>query len=113
MSEEFDDENIAQLKDLMGAGYAGLVETYLSTGRAHVAGVQNGLETGDAVVIVDAAHPLKSSSGNMGLRALSQTATDLEKQARDCGGDVQALRALVERLAAEFERGEQFLKETV
>lgn len=108
--EEINHDSVAQLKDLMGEKFPGLVETYLKSGREHIENIQKGLAVGDAQMIVDSAHPMKSSAGNMGLKALSASAAELEDRAKE-GGDVAPLKALIETLAAQFERGEAFLKE--
>lgn len=82
MSEILNIDANEQLKDLMGDKYAQLVETYTRTSDQHIVNIAEGFAQGDAKRIVDSAHPLKSSSGNMGLLMLSETATQLEADAK-------------------------------
>lgn len=78
MSELLNVDANAQLKDLMGDKYGHLVETYTRTSDQHIVNITEGFAAGEAKRIIDSAHPLKSSSGNMGLLLLSETATQLE-----------------------------------
>ena len=112
MSSEFDMDSVEQIKELMGPKFDQLVETYLRSNREHVENLRKGLEAGDADIIVNAAHPMKSSAGNMGLSALSENAQALETQAKqilEAGGDPSSLEDLIAKIEAQFESGEAFL----
>lgn len=78
---ECDEEALKQLQELMGDDFNQLVDTYLKHSQAHLDSIKAGLEDKDPRKIRDAAHPLKSSSGNMGFPLLSSLAAKCEKKA--------------------------------
>ncbi|MFK7839056.1 MAG: Hpt domain-containing protein [Bdellovibrionales bacterium] len=111
MSSDICMDAVEQIKDLMGDKFPGLVETYLRSNRVHVENLRKALEAGDAQSIVDAAHPMKSSAGNMGLVGLSHNAQELEQSAKDVvngQGAVSDLEELIHLVEKQFNAGEAF-----
>jgi HPt (histidine-containing phosphotransfer) domain-containing protein len=65
-------------------------------------GIRQASAAQDARVFERLAHTVKGSSANIGARALSQVAAEMEKQARS--GDLHRASRQIERLAAEMDR---------
>jgi CheY-like chemotaxis protein len=82
-----DMEVIEGLRALAGEGDPGLMEEliglFLDDAPARMAEVARGLEQGDLELLERAAHTLKSSSANMGARALSRICFEIERGARE------------------------------
>jgi len=87
MSDDDLDETLTQLKELMGDAFGHLVETFLGTSQGYMESIAQGLTDKDASKIRDAAHPLKSSSGNMGFSELSALCKQMEGLANEADGD--------------------------
>ncbi len=112
MSEEIDHDAYTQVKTLMGDQFSKLVDTYLTSNRAHVVKIKQGYESGNVEMIVDSAHPMKSAAGNMGLKALSEIAQELETAAKnvlDGQNQLESLESMVSEIEAHFQKGESFL----
>ena len=71
-----------QMRDLMGEDFADLLETYLSGGEAYVAQILQGFEAQDFAALENAAHPLKSSSRNLGAVRVASLAQNIEHYAK-------------------------------
>lgn len=84
------------LKDMLSDALGEIIQSFLDGLDGEVAAVGQGLD-GDAAAVRAAAHSLKGSSGNLGAKALSQLASDMEKHA--LAGDLAACRALMPDLA--------------
>ena len=78
MSELINKEMLEQLKGFIGDKFVSVVEVYLKNADQYVHTIQQGIEEQNAQAVVDAAHPLKSSSGNMGLMVLSGLCEEIE-----------------------------------
>ena len=76
-----DEEEVTALKDFVKDRFAVIAETYLKCADAYVDEICKAHAENDVTGVVDSAHPLKSSSGNLGLRALS----DLSRRIEDTG----------------------------
>lgn len=116
MSDILDMDSLSELKALMGDKFPKLVETYTRNADKHVANIQNGFANDDAQGIVDAAHPLKSASGNMGLLSLSRLAESIEhggKTVADGGAELSSLQGDVEAIGPLYEQGKAALLEQV
>lgn len=112
MSDEINEDGLSQIKELMGDKFPGLVETYLRSNREHLGKLRQGLEAGDAQMIVDSAHPMKSAAGNMGLAWLSTSAQELEMLAKDVvegTSEIGTLEALITKIEGLFASGEAVL----
>lgn len=81
MSVLIDRDSLGQLKDFIGDKFPHIVETYLTNSQMYVDAIQAGMQRHDAQAISDAAHPLKSSSGNMGLKAMYELCQCIEHAA--------------------------------
>ena len=113
MSEEINEDAFNQVRELMGDKFPELIETYLRSNGEHVAKLRQGYDAGDAQVIVDSAHPMKSASGNMGLAALSASAAALEAAAKEVvssGQGLEALEDMIANIEKQFSAGSEFLK---
>lgn len=83
MQQIIDEDEVKELKDFVKHRFADIAETYLRCADDYVNDILKAFEDGDAEAIVDAAHPLKSSSGNLGLRALSNLSRNIEDAASE------------------------------
>jgi len=83
------------LKDMLGEALAEIADSFLGGLDGEVGAIQQALGA-DAVAIRAAAHSLKGSAGNMGVRVLAQLASAIEKAAME--GDVARCAALAQGL---------------
>ena len=117
MSKDVDEDTVREVQDLMGEKYPNLVDTYLESGRKHIEKLRESYGANDVLAIARAAHPMKSSSGNMGLVALAGYAHSLEHKAREMvDGDVTnigVLEPFITNVEVGFQKGEAFLKSLV
>lgn len=81
MSAEFDQNNIDSIKDLMKDNFATIIETYTVNARKYIDAIGAGIRDEDSKAIENNAHPLKSSSGMMGLSRVRELAEQIEEQA--------------------------------
>lgn len=93
MAHNIDAATIEELKDLMGDGFSNLVETYLANAEKYMSAINEGFANGNSAQVEEAAHPLKSSSGNMGLMALSELAKQVESAATESKNGAEDLSA--------------------
>lgn len=113
MSELFDETVLEQLKGFIQDKFPEVVEVYLRSAGKYVGAINEGLAGQDAQKIVDAAHPLKSSSGNLGLVGLFKLCEALEKAASEVVSgekDFAVLPVMAEPLPQTFEESVAFLK---
>lgn len=116
MTDGVDLESLEQLKELMGDKFPQLVETYTRNAQNYVSKIVEGHENADYHMVVEAAHPLKSSSGNLCLVDFSKRAEDIEAEAKKLvagEGDKAALDALIDGFEALFTAGAAVLKTQV
>lgn len=113
MQPIIDENEVKELKEFVKHRFTEIAETYLRCADDYVETILAAHEKGDAVGIVDAAHPLKSSSGNLGLKALSELARSLE----DAGSEIVAgekefaeLSSMIEKLPSVHEESSEALK---
>lgn len=108
MNDVLNLDTVAQLKELLGEAFAGLVETYGTNGAKYVAAMKAGLVNGDAQAIVDAAHPFKSSSGNLGAEMLSSLSADIEARGKAIvkgeADDLPALKPMIAEVSDLFDK---------
>ena len=108
-----DEEAVGQLKSFIGDSFIELVETYVRTSSKYVSSIVEGMKSGDAQQIIDAAHPLKSSAGNLGLMKLHIMCRDLEEIANDVlagEADFSAIKERGEGIQALNEQSNEALK---
>lgn len=113
MTDGVDLESLEQLKELMGDKFPQLVETYTRNAQNYVSKILEGHETQNFQQVVEAAHPLKSSSGNLCLMDFSKRAEAVEAEAKKLvagEGDKAALDALIDGFEALFVSGAAALK---
>ncbi|MFP4313209.1 MAG: Hpt domain-containing protein [Alphaproteobacteria bacterium] len=79
--DEYDQANINAVKVLLKDKFADVVVSYLVSAEQYVAEIGKGIENKDSVQIENNAHPLKSSSGMMGLMKLRHIADKIENLA--------------------------------
>lgn len=116
MQPIIEDEEVSELKAFVKHRFTEIAETYLRCAAEYVAEILEGYEKKDAVMIVDAAHPLKSSSGNLGLRALSSLSQDLEEGGSQVvAGEqqIEELEPMVAKLQALYDESAEALKKYI
>jgi two-component system, sensor histidine kinase and response regulator len=84
-----------------------LISAYLRSAQPVLETLQNGLTTGDAEKVIQAAHKLKSSNHNVGATTLGETFQDIETLARQ--GDFEAIHLRMPLMRKEWSRVEKAL----
>ena len=82
MSDDFDQSSMDSLKELMGDDVHNLVERYIVNSQKYILEIGQGIAGEDAERIRGSAHPLKSSSGMMGLTKVMELAAEIEHMAK-------------------------------
>lgn len=107
-------ETLAQIKNLMGDKFTALIESYLEDSARYLAQAEEALAEGNAQLLANAVHPLKSSSATLGVMTVSKLASGLEHKAdalhQQKEGDLSALLPLLEDLRRSFVESERILK---
>ncbi len=98
-----DPDVIENLKSLGGIELlAELHRVFISTSETLVADLHKALASGNAPVVEEKAHSLKSSSGNMGALQLSEICLQLEKMGQT--KDLSNAKDLAQKLDSEFKQ---------
>lgn len=84
-----------------------VIEQYFAEGVRQIDAMRNGFAAGDAAVIRAASHRLKSSSGYLGARVLSEHCAELENICRD--GELPADLACISRIQEEYRESSEEL----
>ncbi len=116
MSLVVDLDTIDQLKEFMEDGFSNLVDTYIRSSDQYVINIVKGYSEGDVQKIIDAAHPLKSSSGNLGLQRLSVLADSIEMVGKTVASGEKPLDILagdIAKIGALYITSKAALKEQV
>jgi CheY-like chemotaxis protein/HPt (histidine-containing phosphotransfer) domain-containing protein len=89
---------LKELYEIMEEDFVSVIQSYLKTAPGLMHGIRDAVRTGDMDALVKSAHPLKSSSANVGAMALSQLARELEFKGRerDSGGLVETYNRTAE-----------------
>ncbi|MGH1375404.1 MAG: PAS domain S-box protein [Alphaproteobacteria bacterium] len=82
----FDHNTFDNMKELMGDGFAPMIQQFLDNSSKYIAQAQEGLANNNAKLIADAVHPLKASSAVLGVIKVSQLAAKIEKGADEVNG---------------------------
>ena len=88
-----------------------VVEAYLKAAQREWARFEQGLADGDAALLANAAHALKSSSFNVGANVFASLCKEVEQLGRE--GRMRRLVARVDALRAEWQRVEAALQEVL
>jgi HPt (histidine-containing phosphotransfer) domain-containing protein len=105
-----DQATFEKLKNDVGADFIGeLVATYCDETPQLIAKLQHALKENDADTFRQAAHSIKSTSNTFGALSLGDMAKELEMLGR--AGDLAGTQEKVDRLAAEYDRVQQALKD--
>jgi len=81
-ADTLDTAALNDLKDMLGDALAEIAESFLGGLDGEVAAIQQALGA-DKLAVRAAAHSLKGSAGNMGVKALASLASAIEKAAVD------------------------------
>lgn len=105
MSPLLDRESLNFLKSFVKDKFPKIVDTYFVNAEKYFEAINQGVANQNAQEIADAAHPLKSSSGNLGLTALSELNQNIETAANKVvsGEDnFESLSPLIDDLQSVF-----------
>jgi two-component system, sensor histidine kinase RpfC len=109
--EGVDRAHLDQLGARFGASFvAQLIDLFLEQAAGLLNAARAAVQVGDATAITAAAHALKSSAANVGARALSILAADVERLGRQ-GLSAADLTFQVDAMAEELERVSAMLRE--
>ncbi len=78
-----------------------MIDLFLDHGPQRLESIRNGMHAGNAPLVHQSAHSLKSTAGNLGGRAVQDLAQEIETLA--AGGELDQAAPLVERLVVGFD----------
>ncbi len=114
-SPEIDSETFEQMRDLMGEKFGTLIEKYIRVSGEYVTQAIEAQANNNPKQLADVAHPLKSSSASLGLKAVSSLAKDIEHKAREIEvsgvEDLSSLQTKVNDLQKAFEQTVKILQQ--
>ncbi len=101
-----DMERFNAFAELMEEGLDDIVRRYLETANEYMAAIHRGLAANDFKTISEAAHPLKSSSLQLGSVAVSELAKAIETMTKKGAvpEDINALKTCIDKLATAQDR---------
>jgi HPt (histidine-containing phosphotransfer) domain-containing protein len=106
------DRNVLEeLYEIMEDDFVSVLESYLKSAPGLMHGIRDAVKAGDLEGLVKSAHPLKSSSANVGAMELSILARELEFKGRQ--GDANGLVASYNQTAEIYRRSISELKTIV
>lgn len=87
--------------------YLELLELFVETTASNLDRLQSGLAEGDSGEVSEAAHTIKGSSANLGLKKIAESAKGIEERARQndlkgAADAVETIRGACEQLVAEL-----------
>ena len=100
-----DERTFSDVRELLGNKFLDMVELYLENGSQYIKQAEEGLALGNANIIIDIAHNLKSSSAILGLTVVSSLAANIEERAKEISeqdGNVSDLEESVDALKDAF-----------
>jgi two-component system, sensor histidine kinase and response regulator len=105
-----DPATIEHLRELGGGDefVREVADMYLQDSAMRIDTIRAAVLAGNAVALADAAHALKSSSGNIGAKKVHRLATELERIGNS--GAINGAVRVLDRLAAEYDHVEAALK---
>jgi signal transduction histidine kinase/DNA-binding response OmpR family regulator len=78
-----DNSVLQELYEIMEEDFVSIIESYLKSAPGLIHGIRDAVKEGDMDALVKSAHPLKSSSANVGAMELSVLARELEFKGRE------------------------------
>lgn len=100
MTVHIDNEQLAELKDVLEDEFGILISTYLADAKLRLQLIEQGLQNQDYEAVRLAAHSLKGASANLGAVILAQLCEKLE---HDCKvGQTQGCDILLKKMEVEF-----------
>ncbi|WP_019530399.1 Hpt domain-containing protein [Dasania marina] len=98
--EHIDMEALAALREVMGAEFAHLVETFINDSDTRINSIKETVNAADAEAIRRAAHSLKGSASNMGAVNLTDLCRRLEALAGEA--ELADSQSLLAQITAEY-----------
>ena len=111
--DEIDQEMLDSLTFVMGEKFTHIVDLFEEEGGKYIRAMNEAFDNGDAEVIRDSAHTIKSSSANYGLKLVNRIALSMEMEMRQCIDADQSwahVRDFMPSLEQAFAQGMSFLK---
>ncbi|MDH3661992.1 MAG: response regulator, partial [Alphaproteobacteria bacterium] len=108
-----DQASLDDMRDVMGDQFKVILEYYLDDAANYLKEIRGGWQASDGKAIAAAAHPLKSSSRELGVFELSDIAKCIEENARQADGDdskIPSIGPLVDQLDACFDKARSELQ---
>lgn len=105
-----DDTAFEGIRGIMRERFASLIRKYFETGGGYIAVIETGVARGNAQLVAENAHPLKSSSAALGAHRVAAMAARMERVAEG-GGSVATMGPLLRQLKAAFREAERELHE--
>jgi HPt (histidine-containing phosphotransfer) domain-containing protein len=99
---------LEELYEIMEEDFVSVLESYLKSAPGLMLGIRDAVKAGDMDGLVKSAHPLKSSSANVGAMELSILARELEFKGRQ--GDANGLVSSYNQTAEIYRRSISELK---
>jgi len=111
--KQFDEQIIQNTRTIMKSRFSELIECYLEDSRMYFENIREGLKDNNQTQIMQAAHPLKSSSAGIGMSELSIIAAEVEsltKQAQSDEKHTAVIKGLIKPLEVALEQATQRLQ---
>lgn len=102
---------INELREMLEEGLDELFNEYLADAPLQLARLSDAVELNDIEAITSIAHTLKGSSGNLGIRGVSELSAKLEQEARS--GTLKDVNASIAAIGAELAAAKAALAELV
>ncbi len=83
MSPTIDDAMLHEARDILGEKFSLVLGYYLEDSPQYIQGIEQGIEQGDAAMVISNAHTLKSSSQQYGVMQVYELARMIEQRARE------------------------------
>jgi histidine phosphotransfer protein HptB len=109
--ELFDTAQLLEMKDIIGAGFAGLLQQFFEDIYAGVVTMRVACAANDTEELRRAAHKLKGSSANFGVRQVVEQCFQLEMLGKS--GSVAGALAMIDELVRAHLRAKPYLDECV
>lgn len=102
MESDIDLETLNGIRRIMASRFSDLIDKYLKSTHEYIEEAKKAAASRDANGIVEAVHPLKSSSASLGLVKMAALARNTETMAKDENPDWAAIAAGIEALGEAF-----------